>query len=259
MGSPPGPAIQVPRCEAGVDQQDIAGLKLDPGSAPGFLEVFDTERHARSGVVGPTAVSERKDHVEQHRSPRNAPAGPMVDRVAAASGDVLLGGAVVKRVGAVADVTQGVPLARALRVEVVVHVVEHDGAGPVQHTVTWYAPTRTYRRVVGVHRGIQRKEGALLDEPCRCRDSLRREQVEQSDVVVRTEKSPTTATPFRCVRQFVVTGKIRHVRDPVQGTRLLSRFLVVDRDSCIMTASTTVPGRAARQARLRTPWLATSD
>ena len=88
------------------------------------------------------------------------PPGPMVDGVAASRGDVFFGGAVVEHVRAVADVTQRVPLARPLRVEVVEDVIEAQRAGNVQHLVARNPSAGCQGRREGVQGRVQGEQRA---------------------------------------------------------------------------------------------------
>ena len=86
-------------------------------------------------MVGQTRAGHRRLNVEQHCPARDAVPSPVVDSVPGAREYVGLRGAVVELIWRVTDVTEGIPLARGLRIEVVVEVVEARAAWLMQDGV----------------------------------------------------------------------------------------------------------------------------
>ena len=102
-----------------------------------------------------------------------------------------------------------IPLARRLRVEVVVHVIEGDQAWfhLVHQPVPGESAVGIHRRVDAVERRIQRKHRALADQSGGSQDAVRGLQVEQADRVVRAEQPPPAPAALGGGGQFVISGQ----------------------------------------------------
>ena len=134
----------------------------------------------------------------------------MVDGVPGARQHLLLGDAVVHLVRRVADVSQRVPLAGGLRVEVVVNVVEPGRAALVQDVVPRRAAERGQRRRDAAERHVQAEDLTPPDQPGGRRDPLRRHQVDQAEVVFGAEQAPPGAAAVRGGRQVGIVRQLGH-------------------------------------------------
>ena len=227
-----GPRCAVRLDPAGTHEQDVADAQLDalglgrPASTSGPI---GTNSNGSSST--PSAASAR---ATSSRTPRPTIAAPRhaLDAEPACSGaaDLVQGRAVVEAVLGVAEVAEGVPLARALQVEVVDVVVDGDARRPIaKWKSSWReAPPVEERRSRKPDLPVERKDLAGADQRRGGHDLVRTDEVQRAVLVVVAEHAPRR--PLRRVlplRQLGVRRQPHRGRDRTRANELLEPFLVL--------------------------------
>ena len=88
---------------------------------------------------------------------------------------------------------EGVPLAPCLGVDVVPHVVEADTAGLLDHVVSWISARGVQRRCEGAKRDVEGEGNATTHETSRRGNAARRHQIDEAELILRTEDAPCEA------------------------------------------------------------------